>query len=249
MVNKIILAPMAGVTDLPFRTICKSYGADVVFSEMISAKAIHYGDKKTIELLKTTDYEKPLVVQLFGSEPEIMAEAAVFLENRGTSAIDINMGCPATKIIKNGEGSALMKNPKLAEDIMKAVIKATSLPVSVKIRSGWDYDSINAIEIAKIAENSGIRAITVHPRTKAQAYTGKADRSIIKAVKKAVNIPVIGNGDIYCADDAISMFKETGCDSVMVARGALGNPFIFKHIKDRLSNKYETEITNKEKNL
>ena len=247
MTNKIILAPMAGVTDLPFRTICKSYGADIVFSEMISAKAIHYGDKKTLELLKTTDYEQPLIIQLFGSEPEIMAEAATFLEKRGVYAIDINMGCPATKIIKNGEGSALMKNPELSGEIMKAVVNATSLPVSVKIRSGWDEDNINAVEIAKIAEDCGIKAITVHARTKKQAYSGLADRKIIKAVKDAVSICVIGNGDINTPDDAMSMISETQCDSVMIGRGTLGNPFLFKHIKDKLSGNPETLISSDEK--
>ena len=238
---------MAGVTDLPFRTICKYYGADIVFSEMVSAKAIHYGDKKTLELLKTSDYEQPLIVQLFGSEPEIMAEAATFLEKRGVYAIDINMGCPATKIIKNGEGSALMKNPELSGKIMKAVVNATSLPVSVKIRSGWDKDSINAVEIAKIAEASGIKAITVHARTKEQAYSGLADRKIIKDVKDAVKICVIGNGDINSPIDAISMLSETQCDSIMIGRGALGNPFLFKQIKNNLSGKPETEISSNEK--
>jgi len=247
MTNKIILAPMAGVTDLPFRLLCKQYGADVVFTEMVSAKAIHYGDKKTISLIKTNDAEHPLVVQIFGKEPEIMAEAAVFLEKQGVKAIDINMGCPATKIVKNGEGSALMQNPKLAEKIMKAVVNAVNLPVSIKIRSGWDSDRITAVDIAKIAEAEGIKAVTVHGRTKMQAYSGTSDKKIIRMVKKSVNIPVIGNGDIYTPQDAVSMFKETGCDSIMVARGALGNPFIFKHIKEKLNNKQETIVSNSEK--
>jgi len=238
---------MAGVTDLPFRLLCKQYGADVVFTEMVSAKAIHYGDKKTISLIKTNDAEHPLVVQIFGKEPEIMAEAAVFLEKQGVKAIDINMGCPATKIVKNGEGSALMQNPKLAEKIMKAVVNAVNLPVSIKIRSGWDSDRITAVDIAKIAEAEGIKAVTVHGRTKMQAYSGTSDKKIIRMVKKSVNIPVIGNGDIYTPQDAVSMFKETGCDSIMVARGALGNPFIFKHIKEKLNNKQETIVSNSEK--
>ena len=247
MVNKIILAPMAGVTDLPFRTLCKEYGADVVFSEMVSAKAIHYGDKKTKALLKTNSFEQPLVVQLFGSEPEIMAEAAVFLENEGVKFIDINMGCPATKIVKNGEGSALMKNPELAGQIIHSVCSATSLPVSVKIRSGWDDDSVNALQIAKIAEENGIKFITVHPRTKVQAYSGKSDWNVIKDIKNAIKIPVIGNGDICTPEDAINMFHQTGCDSVMIGRGSLGNPFIFRHIKDKLQGKDKTIISDNEK--
>lgn len=247
MINKIILAPMAGVTDLPFRMLCKHYGADIVYSEMVSAKAIHYRDKKTISLLRTDDYESPLVVQIFGKEPDIMAEAAQYLENYGVKALDINMGCPATKIIKNGEGSALMKNPALAEQIMKAVVKSTSLPVSVKIRSGWDENSINAIEIAKIAEACGINFITVHARTKTQAYTGKADRTVIKAVKDSVSIPVVGNGDISSANEAISMFDETGCDSVMIGRASMGNPFIFTQIKNKLNNKPDIVISDEEK--
>lgn len=247
MINKIILAPMAGVTDLPFRMLCKHYGADIVYSEMVSAKAIHYRDKKTISLLRTDDYESPLVVQIFGKEPDIMAEAAQYLENYGVKALDINMGCPATKIIKNGEGSALMKNPVLAEQIMKAVVKSTSLPVSVKIRSGWDENSINAIEIAKIAEACGINFITVHARTKTQAYTGKADRTVIKAVKDSVSIPVVGNGDISSANEAISMFDETGCDSVMIGRASMGNPFIFTQIKNKLNNKPDIVISDEEK--
>lgn len=247
MINKIILAPMAGVTDLPFRMLCKQYGADIVFSEMVSAQAIHYGDKKTKLLLKTNTFEQPLIVQLFGSEPEIMAEAAMFLEKEGVKAIDINMGCPATKIVKNGEGSALMKNPVLAGKIMEAVVGATHLPISVKIRSGWDDNSINAVEIAQIAEKTGIKAVTVHGRTKVQAYSGTSDRKIIKSVKNAVNIPVIGNGDIYTPQDAVSMFAETGCDSIMVGRGALGNPFIFKYIKDRLNNRKEMSVSDNEK--
>ncbi len=239
MTGKILLAPMAGVTDLPFRMLCKQYGADVVFSEMVSAKAIHYGDKKTISLLKTDEFEKPLVVQLFGNDPDVMAEAAQYLESLGVEAIDINMGCPATKIIKNGEGSALMKIPSLAKKIMEKVVKASTLPVSVKIRSGWDEHTVNAVEIAKIAEDCGVKFITVHARTKAQAYSGKADREIIKAVKDAVSIPVVGNGDIFSAEDAVSMFSETRCDSVMVGRGAMGNPFIFTQIKNLINNEPE----------
>lgn len=247
MINKVILAPMAGVTDLPFRTICKKLGADIVFSEMISAKALHYGDKKTKLLLNTTPFEQPLVVQLFGSEPEIMAEGARYLENAGVLAIDINMGCPATKIVKNGEGSSLMKNPILAGQIIESVVNSTSLPVSVKIRSGWDENSINAVEIAEIAENSGAKSITVHPRTKVQAYSGKADWNVIKQVKEAVKIPVVGNGDIFSADDAISLYNETKCDSIMVGRGSLGNPFIFRDIKNILNGKKTEKIENNEK--
>ena len=177
--NKLILAPMAGVTDLPFRSICRSFGADIVYSEMISAKGIHYKDKKTNLLLETSDEEQPLIVQIFGSEPEIVAEAAVYVENKGFSYLDINMGCPTPKIVTNGDGSALLKNPRLAGEIISQVVSVCKIPVSVKIRAGWDDDSINAVEIAMIAEKAGAAAVAVHGRTRAQFYSGKADYSII----------------------------------------------------------------------
>lgn len=229
--NKVILAPMAGVTDLPFRTICKACGADLVVSEMISSRGLHYKDKKTAMLLKTNDDEAPLIVQLFGNEPEIMAESAKVLEDMGVSYLDINMGCPAPKIVKNGDGCALMKNEALAASVAEAVVKAVTIPVSVKFRAGWDDTSKNAVSFAKIMENAGVSAITVHGRTREQFYSGASDSSIIKQVKDSVSIPVIGNGDITDYDSAVKMINDTGCNSIMVGRGALGNPFVFRQIK------------------
>ena len=228
--NNVFLAPMAGVTDLPFRKICRRYGCGVTCSEMVSAKGIYYKDKKTAGLMKLSEDEKPAAVQIFGSDPEIMGKTAPEAEETGASFIDINMGCPAPKIVNNGDGSALMKNPRLAGEIVKAVTRAVSIPVTVKIRKGWDAD--NAVEIAKILEANGAAAITVHGRTREQFYSGKADWEVIKNVKEAVNIPVIGNGDIFTPYDALKMLEITGCDGVMVARGAQGNPFIFRQIEE-----------------
>ncbi len=228
--NNIFLAPMAGVTDKPFRRICKKYGAGMVYSEMISAKALHYKDKKTHELMSLAADEHPCAVQIFGSEPEIMAEAAEDVFLSGADVLDINMGCPTPKIVNNGDGSALMKNTELIGKIVKAVSSVSKLPVTVKIRKGWDDESVNAVSAAKIAEESGAAAIAVHGRTRKAFYSGKADWDIIKEVKNAVNIPVIGNGDIWNAYDAKNMFDYTGCDAVMIGRGAQGNPFIFRQI-------------------
>lgn len=245
--NKIILAPMAGVSDLPFRIICKEFGADIVYSEMISAKGIHYKDKKTNLLLETAPEEQPFVVQLFGCEPDIMAEAAQFVEKSGFSYLDINMGCPTPKIVSNGDGCALMRRPDLAHEVIREVVKACNIPVSVKIRAGWDSDSKNAVQLAQIAEEEGVSAVAVHGRTREEFYSGKADRSIIRDVKKAVSIPVIGNGDIQTAEDAIKMLEETDCDSIMIGRGAEGNPFLFRSIREALDGKAITPVTADEK--
>ena len=228
--NNIFLAPMAGVTDKPFRRICKKYGAGMVYSEMISAKALHYKDKKTHELMSLAADEHPCAVQIFGSEPEIMAEAAEDVFLSGADVLDINMGCPTPKIVNNGDGSALMKNTELIGKIVKAVSSVSKLPVTVKIRKGWDDESVNAVSAAKIAEENGAAAIAVHGRTRKAFYSGKADWDMIKEVKNAVNIPVIGNGDIWSAYDAKNMLDYTGCDAVMIGRGAQGNPFIFRQI-------------------
>lgn len=229
---------MAGVTDLAFRTLCKEYGADLVVSEMISSRGLHYKDKKTKELLMTNKTEAPLIVQLFGNEPEVMAEAAKILEDMGVSYLDINMGCPAPKIVKNGDGCSLMRNDALAGKIAEAVVSAVSIPVSAKFRSGWDKDSINAVSFAKTMENSGISAVTVHGRTKDQFYSGKADYGIIKKVHDSVKIPVIANGDVVDGTTANEILAKTGCNSLMVGRGALGNPFVFSEIKASFENKY-----------
>ena len=241
--NKVMLAPMAGVTDLAFRTICKEYGADLVVSEMISSRGLHYKDKKTAALLKTNQTEAPLIVQLFGNDPVIMAESAKTLEGMGVSYLDINMGCPAPKIVKNGDGCALMQNEILAGKIAETVVQAVSVPVSVKFRAGWDTDSQNAVSFAKVMECSGVSAIAIHGRTKEQFYSGTADLEIIKRVKEAVSIPVIGNGDITDGASAKNMLDKTGCDSIMVGRGALGNPFIFQCINKTLAGETYSEPT------
>lgn len=228
--NPFILAPMAGVCDLPFRLLCKEKGAAMVCTEMVSAKAIYYNNKNTKELLTIDKNEGPVSLQLFGSEPKLMAEMAKRIEEIPFDILDFNMGCPVPKVVNNGEGSALMKNPVLAGHIIEAMANAISKPVTVKIRAGFDVEHINAVEIAKIAENSGAAAITVHARTREQYYSGKADREIIRLVKEAVTIPVIGNGDIDCYESAKHMLEYTGCDGVAIGRGAEGNPWIFEEL-------------------
>ncbi len=230
--NNICLAPMAGVCDSAFRKLCREMGAGIVFAEMVSDKALMYGDKKTVSMLKMDEKERPIAQQIFGSDIDsfVIAAKKVY-EIMKPDIIDINMGCPVPKVaVRAQAGSALLKNPEKIKEIVKAVVDAVPCPVTVKIRSGWDKNSINAVEVAKIIEEAGASAITIHPRTRSQGYEGKADWNIIKEVKKAVNIPVIGNGDIKSVDDAIRMQRETGCDAVMIGRGALGNPFIFKEL-------------------
>ena len=228
--NNLILAPMAGVTDLPFRLICKEQGAGLLCMEMVSAKAIYYNNKNTEELMAIDERELPVSLQLFGSDPDIISEMAKRIEEKPFAILDINMGCPVPKVVNNHEGSALMKEPKLVEEIITKTVKAIQKPVTIKIRKGFDDNHINAVEIAKIAEASGAAAVAVHGRTREQYYSGKADWDIIRQVKEAGTIPVIGNGDIFTPEDGEHMLKETGCDGIMVGRGARGNPWIFHEI-------------------
>lgn len=227
----VMLAPMAGVTDLPYRLICKEMGCDYMVTEMVSAKAVLYNNRNTDILLQTLPEEAPSALQLFGSDPEIMADIALRLEPLGFAAFDINMGCPVPKIVNNGEGSSLMKNPSLAGKIVETMVKKITKPVTVKFRKGFDEEHVNAVEFAHIMEESGAAAVTVHGRTREQFYSGKADWDIIAAVKDKVKIPVFGNGDIFSAEDALKMFRYTGCDGIAVGRGAKGNPWLFREIK------------------
>lgn len=225
--NNLILAPMAGVTDQPFRILCREQGCGLLYTEMVSAKAILYKNRNTKELLKVSPEERPVAVQLFGSDPEIVGAIAHQIEDGPYDIIDLNMGCPVPKIVNNGEGSALMKNPKLVEELLTSLVKHVKKPVTVKFRKGFNDESVNAVEIAKIAESCGVSAVAVHGRTREQFYSGTADWDIIRKVKESVKIPVIGNGDIFKPQDAKRMLEETGCDGLMLARGARGNPWLF----------------------
>lgn len=226
----LALAPMAGITDLPFRLICRRLGCGMTVSEMVSAKGLLYKNVKTTEMLRIDDGERPTAIQLFGSVPEELAEAARMVEASGADMIDFNMGCPVPKIVNNGEGSALMKQPQLAHDILAAMVKAVKIPVTVKFRAGWDNSSRNAVEIAKAVEAAGVSAVAVHGRTRQQFYEGKADWGIIAEVKQAVKVPVFGNGDIFTVEDGLRMLAETGVDGLMIGRGADGNPWIFREL-------------------
>lgn len=228
--NNLVLAPMAGVTDLPFRLLCRRQGAGLLCMEMVSAKAIYYKNKNTELLMEIHPEEHPVSLQLFGSDPDILAAMAAQIEERPFEILDFNMGCPVPKVVNNHEGSALMKDPKLVEEILTKMVKAVKKPVTVKIRKGFDEEHVNAVEIAKIAESCGVAAIAVHGRTRQQYYSGKADWDIIRQVKEAVKIPVIGNGDVTSAESADAIMRETGCDGVMIGRGAQGNPWIFHQI-------------------
>ena len=236
--NDVFLAPMAGITDIAYRGLCKEFGCDLVYTEMVSAKGLYYGSSNTEALMQISNIEKPVAIQIFGNDPKIMASACeIFNARDDICIVDVNMGCPVHKIVKNGEGSALMKNPKLATQIIKEMKKVSTKPVTVKFRKGFDSNSVNAVEFAKYMEDAGIDAITVHGRTREQMYEGTADWNIIKDVKASVRVPVIGNGDIFTAQDALRIKEITSCDAIMIARGAMGNPWIFREVMQAINAK------------
>ena len=239
--NNTILAPLAGITNLPFRLLAKEAGCGLVCSEMISSHGLVYKSEKTLKMLDSTPEEKPRSVQIFGAKPDIMAGAAAIVESSGADIVDINFGCSVRKVIRTGSGAALMRTPDLAEEILKTVRRAVSIPLTIKIRSGWDASGVQAVHISRIAENCGVDGVTVHPRTAGQLFAGRADWSIIAAVKEKVSIPVIGNGDIMSVDDAVRMLDETGCDAVMIGRKAIGNPDIFSHLLARINGEDDIE--------
>lgn len=244
--NNILLAPMAGITDLPFRLICEKYGAGLTCTEMISSKGLYYNDSKTKQLLNVENEQRPVAAQIFGSDIEALKKASEYV-GKFVDIVDINFGCPAPKIVKNGDGSKLLQNLELLEQIARKVVKASSVPVTAKIRKGWDKDNIVAIEAAKILESAGISAITIHGRTREEYYSGTADWQIIKKVKEAVNIPVIGNGDIRGKEDAMRMFEETNVDGIMIGRASIGNPWIFEEVVNYLSGNRQRSVTNEER--
>lgn len=246
--NNILLAPMAGITDLPFRIICKEFGVGLVCTEMVSSKAIFYNDEKTKKLLNVKNEKRPIQAQIFGSDVESMISATKYI-NEIADILDINMGCPAPKVVKNGDGSRLLQNLKLIEEIVTSVVKNSKIPVTVKIRKGWDNSSIVAVEVAKIIEKAGAKAITVHGRTRSEFFSGDVDLEIIKKVKEAVKIPVIGNGNIVDEESAIRMFEKTGVDGIMIGRGAIGNPYIFKKIIHYLETGEKLQEISQEKKL